>query len=191
VIFVVDDDADVRRSLASVLEANGFEVQTFESGDDLLSLDRIEGEGLLLDMQMPGSSGLDVLRELRSRNQLIPTIVLTGHGTITLAVEAMRIGARDFLEKPCASGDLLAVIGRSFTGDRIAADPDLASTIAALSPRRRQVLQGLMKGLQNKVIAYELGLSVRTVEHYRADLMNQLGVRSLPDLVRIGVAAGL
>lgn len=190
-IFVVDDDPAVRRSLESVLEAHDFHVQAFESGDQLLSLGRVDGECLVLDMQMPGSSGLDVLRELRSRNQLPPTIVLTANGTIAVAVEAMRIGARDFLEKPCPTSDLVAAIKRVVSGDGKAPDPDSDIKVRALSPRRREVLQGLMRGQQNKVIAHELGLSVRTVEHYRADLMNQLGVRTLPELVRIGVAAGL
>ncbi len=190
-ILVVDDDPAVRRSLESVLEAHDFDVQTFESGDHLLSLGRIDGECLLLDMQMPGRSGLEVLRELRSRNQFPPTIVLTANGTIAVAVEAMRLGARDFLEKPCAASDLLAALKRAVAGNGMATDPDSDAKVGTLSPRRREVLRGLMKGQQNKVIAHELGLSVRTVEHYRADLMNQLGVRTLPELVRIGVAAGL
>jgi two-component system, LuxR family, response regulator FixJ len=187
---VIEDDDGVRESLALMLVASGYEVEAYATGDQFLSSCSRELSCLLMDVQMPGRSGLQVLEELKSANALPPTIMLTGQGSIAIAVEAMKLGAIDFLEKPYEPRHLLDAVERALnTGaDHPTAD---AAVIEQLSPRQRDVLKQLMQGRANKVIAHELGLSARTVEHYRAALMERAGVRTLPELVRIGIAAGL
>jgi two-component system response regulator FixJ len=146
-------------------------------------------------MRMPGLDGLAVMRALLQRGVSSPILVLTGHGDIPMAVEAMRLGAVDFLEKPYPAQDLLQTIGRVLragpgTKGGIA-DPEAVAKIARLSQRQQQVLKGILKGQPNKIIAYELGLSIRTVEAYRAQLMEKLGVRGTAEAVRMALAAGL
>ena len=184
----VDDDHGRRGSLVSLMEVHGYRVESYASGaefagrspSDVLSC-------LLVDLQMPQQSGLELIRELRTNDALPPTIVLTGHATIEAAVQAMKLGARDFLEKPCDPDELIAAVNRA-SGAMRWAQPAILKDL----PRRQvDVLKGLMKGQPNKVIAFELGLSTRTIEHYRAALMARAGVKSLPELVRLAIAAGL
>lgn len=195
-IAVVDDDEAVRLSTAELLGRAGFHVALFRSGDDFLeNADLAEISCILLDLQMPGRDGLAVLRALAARGDAPPALVLTAHGGVPAAVEAIKLGAEDFMEKPYDVDALLAKIeqairrpveGRSGP----AANARAAALIAGLSGRQRQVLQGIVRGQQNKVIAHELALSIRTVEAYRAQLLERLGARGTADAVRVAIAAG-
>lgn len=198
-IYVVDDDDPVRASLQGLLALQpNLIVRGFRSGDLFLEqVEELEPGVLLLDFHMPGASGMDVLKTLlpAQGNKLIP-IIVTGQGNVTIAVEAMQCGAMDFLEKPYEPERLLGVVARAF--DRLeansAASADVANAqakIAKLSPRETEVLKGLIDGRPNKIIAHELDLSPRTVEIYRANVMDKLDVRSLSEALRIAFAAGL
>jgi two-component system response regulator FixJ len=195
-IAIVDDDEAVRLSTAHLLERLGFEVKLFKSGDAFLEESSFDGIScILLDLQMPGRDGLAVLRALNERGDSPPALVLTAHGGIAAAVEAIKLGAHDFMEKPYDADALLAKIEeamqqRSGAKSAGSVNAEAAALIAALSGRQRQVLQGIVRGLQNKIIAYELNLSVRTVEAYRAQLMERLGTRGTADAVRVAIAAG-
>ncbi|HYI41319.1 MAG TPA: response regulator [Allosphingosinicella sp.] len=195
-VTIVDDDHAIEASTTSLLERAGYRVVIFGSGDAFLAGERPGDSGcVLLDMRMPGMDGLGVLRALRSRESMPPVLVLSGHGDIHEAVEAMKLGAVDFLEKPFPPESLLAAIGRAMDSGpkkKVAAiDRDAAARIASLSQRQLQVLQGILKGTPNKIIAYELGLSVRTVEAYRADLLIKLSVRGTVEAMRLAMAAGI
>jgi len=198
-IYLVDDDDAVRASLHSLLSLqSNLVVRSFRSGDAFLAdAGMLDAGVLLLDFHMPGSNGIDVLYALRDANPTkFAAVILTGEGNVALAVEAMKAGALDFLEKPYEAEMLLQVIEGAFS--RLAQDSASAAhaesaraKIDGLSPRERDVLMGLIEGRANKVIAYELDISPRTVEIYRANLMTKLGVRSLPEALRIAFAAGL
>jgi two-component system response regulator FixJ len=198
-IYLVDDDDAVRASLHSLLSLRSdFVIRNFRSGDLFLAqADELDPGALLLDYHMPGTNGLDVLRQVKiDHPDKFTTIILTGEGNIDLAVQAMKAGAFDFLEKPYNAEALLTLVDNAF--DRIehaagaTAQVDQAKArIAALSPRERDVLMGLIEGRSNKVIAYDLTISPRTVEIYRANLMTKLGVRSLSEALRVAFAAGL
>lgn len=195
-VHVVDDDADVRASLSFLLGGAGFEVQSYESGEAFVAaLPQLASGCLLLDMRMPGMDGFGVLEAIADQKAEIPAVVLTGHGDIPQAVRAMQAGAVDFLEKPYERAALLKAVERACTQHKPQAreehDEDAARQIAALSVRERQVLQGLVAGLPNKSIAYDLKISPRTVEIHRAHMMEKLGVRALADALRIAFAAGL
>ena len=195
-VAIVDDDDGVRRSLASLLARAGFEVSPFESGDRFLSAPESGHVScVVLDLQMPGRDGLAVLRALADRKTSPPVLVMTAHGGIAAAVKAMKLGAVDFLEKPYPAESFLEAIGRALaSGPRrreAAIDRDAAARIAALPQRQAQVLRGILKGQPNKIIAYELGLSIRTVEAYRAQLLDRLGVRGTAAAVRLAIAAGM
>jgi two-component system response regulator FixJ len=196
-IAIVDDDEAVRLSTSALLDRAGHEVALFESGDDFLHRVAMEEIScILLDMQMPGRDGVAVLRELRDRGQAPPVVVITGHGDIGVAVEAMKLGAFDFMEKPYAPEELLGAIetaqqSRLKTRDAHAVSQEAVALVETLSQRQRQVLQGILRGNQNKIIAFELGLSIRTIEAYRAQLLEKLGVRGTAEAVRLALAAGL
>jgi two-component system response regulator FixJ len=196
-IAVVDDDEVIRLSAASLLIDAGFEISLFESGDSFLASHASKScSCILLDVQMPGSDGLAVLRELRKRGDPPPVLVITAHGHIQVAVTAMKLGADDFLEKPFAAGDLRVAIDRvvargSARDDARNVRNEAAALVATLTPRQLQVLHGIVRGLQNKMIAYELGLSVRTVEVFRCQLLGRLGVSGTAEAVRLAIAAGL
>jgi two-component system response regulator FixJ len=196
-IAVVDDDEAVRLSTGSLLERRGFEVRLFESGDAFLELGSYQGIScILLDLQMPGQDGLAILRALAERDDAPPVLVLTAHGGIPAAVQAIKLGADDFMEKPYEADALLTRVEEAVrrppgTNGAARANPEAVALVAALSGRQRQVLQGIVRGLQNKIIAYELDLSIRTVEAYRAQLLERLGVRGTADAVRMAIAAGL
>lgn len=196
-VHVIDDDEASRQSLAFLLQTADIAVQTYASAAAFL--DRIAGIGascIITDVRMPGMSGIDLLRRLKELKIDAPVIVITGHGDIALAVEAMKIGAADFLEKPFDDEVLLASVRTALQqrGDdekRNAERAAIESRLAALSNRERDVLSGLIAGRANKQIAYDLGISPRTVEIYRANLMNKMQAGSLSDLVRMALVAGI
>jgi two-component system, LuxR family, response regulator FixJ len=196
VVTIVNDDYAIDGSTTSLLERAGHKVVTFGSIDAFLLGHRPGDPGcVLLDIQTPGVDGLRVLRALASRDSMPPVLVLSNHGDIYQAVEAMKLGAVDVLEKPCPPEALLAAIAHAGAiGPRrkaSAIDHEAAAKIASLSQRQRQVLQGVLKGKLNKIIAYEIGISVRTVEAYRAQLLTKLSVRGTAEAVRLGLAAGM
>jgi len=196
-VHVIDDDEAVRDSLKFLLRTAGMEVRTYESATAFLdALPGINAGCIITDVRMPDISGVDLLRRLKELKVGVPVIVITGHGDVQLAVEAMKIGAVDFIEKPFDDDLLLAAI-RSALG-RWAKDSQqesgrakLLEKIAALSSREREVLDGLVAGKPNKVIAFDLGISPRTVEIYRANVMTKTGAGSLSELVRMALVAGL
>ncbi len=197
IVHVIDDDEAVRDSLAFLLSTASIDVRTHESAKDFLTVFNAAESGCILtDMRMPEMDGLELLRKLRDAGNPVPVIVVTGHGDISLAVEAMKVGAADFLEKPFDQDVVLSSV-RSALARRAQKDSQAAEQIAcaerfaALSPREKQVLEGLVSGQPNKSIAYDLGISVRTVEVYRANVMSKMEADSLPDLVRMVLTANL
>jgi two-component system response regulator FixJ len=196
-IYLIDDDEAVRRSASFLLRTSGFTVTAFASGTDFLKDARTGEPGcVLLDVRMPDMDGLAVQRRLAERGTEHPVIIMTGHGDVSIAVEAMKAGAVDFIEKPFEKAQLLAALdvafARLFDRDAAQASQEAAKVrIAVLTPRERDVLCGLVRGHPNKTIAYDLGISPRTVEVHRANLMTKLRVHSLSDALRIAFAAGL
>ena len=194
-VHLVDDDEAIRRSAGFMLKTSGFRVQTYESGDQLLkAAGSLDPGCVLLDIRMPGMEGLEVQQELKERGVGLPVVIMTGHGDVTLAVQAMKAGAIDFIEKPFEKAVLLGAIDQAFNRlDRSTDTRERANEaevrLNALTPREREVLDGLAQGLPNKTIAYDLGISPRTVEIHRANLMSKLGVRSLSEALRIAFAA--
>jgi two-component system response regulator FixJ len=194
-VHLVDDDDAIRRSVGFMLKTSGFHVRTYESGVELLkSVPDLETGCILLDIRMPGMDGLEVQAALRDKGIALPVIIMTGHGDVTLAVQAMKAGAVDFIEKPFEKAVLLSAIEHGIERlKRSAADVDRADEAAVrlqvLTPREREVLDGLARGLPNKTIAYDLGISPRTVEIHRANVMGKLGVKSLSEALRIAFAA--
>jgi two-component system, LuxR family, response regulator FixJ len=196
-VYVVDDDEAVRLSLAALLEAKSYTVRGFALARDFLAAAPTLRAGCLVaDIRMPGMDGLELQQQLTERAFNFPLIVITGHGDVPLAVRAMKAGAIDFIEKPVAAETILASIeaglarlATTAADDSIAAGA--AARLAALSPREREVLQGLLAGLPNKSIAYDLAISPRTVEIHRARVMDKMGARSLSELIRLSLAAGL
>lgn len=197
VIAIVDDDEAVRLSTEQLLRRAGYGIRTFGSGDEFLA-----GRGaddaacILLDMRMPGSDGLAVLKALAEQDGAPPVIVITGHGDIALAVTAMKLGAQGFMEKPYAPADLMSAIEAALANlstrqDMRALRRAAAARVAALSVRQVQVLRGILDGQPNKIIAYSLSLSIRTIESYRAQMLAKLGVRGTAEAVQIALAAGL
>lgn len=195
IVHLVDDEEAIRRSVGFMLRTAGFDVVTYPSGVAFLAAAAIAPLGcVLLDIRMPEIDGLAVQRILAERGLALPIVVLTGHGDITLSVRAIKAGAIDFLEKPFEKAALLRAIEEAFVQlDRACADNlDAASAtlrLAALTPRERDVLIGLVRGQPNKITAYDLGISTRTVEVHRANLMHKLEVGSLSDVLRIAFAA--
>ncbi len=193
-VHVIDDDDGLREALAFLLDVNGIEARFYVSADAFLDANRTDG-CVLTDVRMPGMTGLELARELARRGSRAPIIVMTGHGDVPLAVEAMKAGVVDFIEKPFDDGHLIAAL-RSALAGRADEVPGSARTAAEdrlshLSPRERDVLSGVVEGKLNKQIAFELGISPRTVEIYRANLMVKTGARDITQLMRIALAAGL
>lgn len=196
-VHIVDDEEAIRRSASFMLKTSGYAVETWSTGTAFLREVRHAAEGcILLDVRMPEMDGLEVQQALLDRGVTMPVIVLTGHADVSIAVRAMKAGAVDFLEKPFEKAVLIAAIETAF-GRMAAADGAVARAaeaeviLAVLTPREREVLDGLAQGLPNKTIAYDLGISPRTVEVHRANLMAKLDVRSLSDALRLAFAAGL
>jgi two-component system response regulator FixJ len=196
-VHLVDDEESVRRSVAFLLKTSGYAVQAWASGSDFVKDMRHVDKGcVLLDVRMPDMDGLEVQAAMAARGIKMPVIVLTGHGDVSVAVKAMKAGAIDFVEKPFDRAQLLDAIGVAFdqldnAERRRDHAADAMTQIAALTPREQDVLKGLAQGFPNKTIAYDLGISPRTVEVHRANLMMKLGVASFPDALRIAFAAGL
>lgn len=194
-VHLVDDDEAIRRSVGFMLKTSGYHVRTYESGVEFLKgAPNLEPGCVLLDIRMPGMDGLEVQRALKDKGVSLPVVIMTGHGDVSLAVQAMKAGAVDFIEKPFEKAVLLSAIEHGVERLRkSAANQDRADEAAvrlqALTPREREVLDGLAKGLPNKTIAYDLGISPRTVEIHRANVMSKLAVRSLSEALRIAFAA--
>jgi two-component system response regulator FixJ len=194
VVYVVDDDAAVRRSLERMLDAAGFKAKSYGSAAIFLeAAPRLPGGCVLLDIRMPGMDGLELQTRLQDAGIALPVIVMTGQGDVQTAVRAMKAGAVDFIEKPYRDDVLLGAIEMALLKD-IGIDQEQAKAarrVARLSRREREVLDALMAGRPNKIIAYDLGISVRTVEVHRARMMDRLGVRQLAEAIRIAVLARL
>jgi two-component system response regulator FixJ len=197
IVHVIDDDEASRQSLAFLLESAKIGVRTYASATMFLDLmSSMSASCVVTDVRMPGMSGIDLLRRLKELGIEVPVIVITGHGDVPLAVEAMKIGAADFLEKPFDDEVLLASVRsalRQRDGEkkRHRERSEIDTRLAALSNRERDVLKGLVAGRANKQIAYDLGISPRTVEIYRANLMNKMHAASLSELVRMALIAGM
>jgi two-component system response regulator FixJ len=195
VIHVIDDDDAARASLAFLLESSGYTVTEYPSADAFLKqLDTVAAGCVVTDLRMPGTSGLDLVRRLRETGRPFAVIVVTGHGDVPLAVEAMKDGALDFLEKPYSDETMLTAVrmavdrqGRDAAGK---AEAEVFRVrLARLSARERDVLTGLIAGKVNKQIAFDLSISPRTVEIYRANVMMKMEAGSLPELVRMALVA--
>jgi len=197
VIHVVDDDAAMRDSLAFLLDVNGFQSKTHDSANAFLAAAASDEPCCVVsDIRMPGMNGIELARELKRKGTACSVILITGHGDVALAVEAMKAGAVDFIEKPFDDAVLIGAIRAALDAQSSgqadsAARKEAEARLADLSPRERDVLQGLVAGKINKVIAHELSISPRTVEVYRANLMAKTGARSMSELMRIALAAGL
>jgi two-component system response regulator FixJ len=191
VVHIVDDEEAVRSSLAFLLTSSGFAARTHASATAFLEVAKSIHNGCLItDLRMPDIDGVELLRRLKQADALLPAIVITGHGDVQMAVEAMKNGALDFIEKPFSDEVLLESIRRvvELAAKRIHSDAAIEATrqrLASLSEREAQVLKGVVAGQPNKTIAFELGISPRTVEVYRSGLMAKMQARSLPDLVRM------
>jgi two-component system response regulator FixJ len=194
VIHVVDDDAGVRRSLGRLLAASGFAVRVYESGTALLAVSASLSDGcVLIDVRMPGMDGLELQSHLKGAHIDLPIIMMTGHGDISTAVRAMKEGAMDFIEKPFDDDLLLGTIETALAGrDKVRRRNEIieaTARVATLSRREREVLDAVLVGRRNKAIAFDLGLSMRTVEVHRARMMERLGVRRVAEAVRLAVLA--
>jgi two-component system response regulator FixJ len=197
VVHVIDDDDAIRESLAFLLESAELDVRTYESANAFLEALPHDVHGCVVtDIRMPGVSGIELLRHLRTMGVALPVIVITGHADVALAVEAMKSGAIDFIEKPFDDDSFLSTIRSALRrhekdSRREAERSEIHSRLAALSGRERQVLEGLVAGYPNKTIAFDLGISARTVEIYRANVMTKMQATSLSDLVRMALVAGV
>jgi two-component system, LuxR family, response regulator FixJ len=196
-VYIVDDDDAVRDSLSVLLEACGHRVRGFAMAREFLDAAPSLPLGcLIVDIRMPEMDGLELQRHLNEQSLSFPMIVITGHGDVPIAVRAMKAGALDFIEKPFSTPTILASVERALSRIEAEDDRDPAALAAQakldlLSPREREVLEGLLAGLPNKTIAYDLAISPRTVEIHRARVMDKMGARSLSELIRLALAAGL
>lgn len=196
-VHVIDDDEAVRDSLKFLLESAKFQTRTYESAVEFLSmLPEIKNGCIVTDIRMPGLTGIELLKELNAQGKKLPVIVITGHGDVPLAVEAMKSGAIDFLEKPCSDEAMLSAVQSALSSAANLASREQDRTsirqkLETLSNRERQVLEGLVRGAANKTIAFDLGISARTVEVYRANVMTKMGAHSLSELVRLALHAGI
>ncbi len=196
IVHLVDDDEAVRRSAGFMLKTSGYSVKGYASGVELLREREIAPGCILLDVRMPEMDGLQVQKALQERGVAHPVIVMTGHGDVNVAVQAMKAGAVDFIEKPFEKAVLVSAIEEGFSrleqaGRRGRRADEAKVRLQTLTPRERDVLEGLVRGHPNKTIAYDLDISPRTVEIHRANLMSKLGVASLSEALRIAFAAGL
>ena len=196
-VFIVDDDEAVRESLQALVETEGYAVRSFDSARGFLDGFASPDIGcLVVDVRMPDMGGLELQAELVARGTGLPVIVVTGHGDVPLAVQAMKAGAVDFIEKPYNDQQLLDTIARALDMARNRQSQssfaqEARERVASLTPREAQVLEHLVAGRANKVIAYELGISPRTIEIHRAHVMEKMQARSLSDLVRMALEAGV
>jgi two-component system response regulator FixJ len=195
-VYVIDDDEAMRHSLEFLLSSTDFEVALFESAQAFLDkLGSLDFGCVVSDIRMPGIDGMELLRRLKVGNSGFPVIIMTGHGDVPLAVEAMKLGAVDFLEKPFEDDLLIGMIASGLKraepeAKNEAITREIAERVATLSPRERQVMDGLVAGLSNKAIAREYDISPRTIEVYRANVMTKMQAGSLSELVRLAMRAG-
>jgi FixJ family two-component response regulator len=197
-VFLVDDDSSVRRALTRLIKSAGYQVQSFGSAREFLE-NSVTSDGsacLVLDVRMPGLSGLDLQGELQKKNAILPIIFITGHGDIPMSVKAMKAGAVDFLPKPVKDVDLLRAIEQALTraGRELAQSAELAAIqrrLEDLTPREREVMGLVVTGMLNKQIAYELGTVEKTIKVHRARVMDKMAVNSLAELVRVAERAGI
>jgi two-component system, LuxR family, response regulator FixJ len=191
VVHIVDDDEAVRQSLAFMLSSAGLAVRLYESANTFLDgLDAAQCGCLITDVRMPDLTGIELLHCLKERAPCLPAIIITGHGDVPLAVEAMKAGAIDFIEKPFDEQAILNAVKTALERTEEGPDGDVGAVTArlnSLSERERQVLEGLVAGQPNKVIASALGISPRTVEVYRANLMAKMQAKSLSELIRMAI----
>jgi two-component system response regulator FixJ len=196
-VYVIDDDDAMRDSLDFLLGAADFQVTLFESAQKFIdALPALDFGCVVSDVRMPGIDGIELLKHLKAGANLFPVVIMTGHGDVPLAVEAMKLGAMDFLEKPFEDDRLIGMIEAALKQAALgvkseAVTLDIQSRIASLSPRERQVMDGLVAGLSNKLIAREYDISPRTIEVYRANVMTKMQAASLSELVRLAMRGGV
>jgi two-component system response regulator FixJ len=196
-VYVIDDDAAMRDSLDFLLDAAGFDVTLFETALNFLdALPGLDFGCVVSDVRMPGVDGIELLKRMKQTGSRFPIVIMTGHGDVPLAVEAMKLGAVDFLEKPFDDDRLIGMIETAIrlaepNAKGEAVTLDIAARIATLSPRERQVMEGLIAGLSNKLIARDYDISPRTIEVYRANVMTKMQANSLSELVRLAMRAGM
>ena len=196
-VYVIDDDEAMRDSLNFLLDSAGFDVTLFETAVSFLeALPGLDFGCVVSDVRMPGLDGIELLKRMKTGHSTFPILIMTGHGDVPLAVEAMKLGAVDFLEKPFEDDRLIGMIETAIRQAEPAAKSealtlDIAARIATLSPRERQVMEGLIAGLSNKLIARDYDISPRTIEVYRANVMTKMQANSLSELVRLAMRGGL
>jgi two-component system response regulator FixJ len=196
-VYVIDDDPAMRDSLDFLLGSAGFNVRVFDSAQAFLNeLANLDAGCVVTDVRMPGIDGMELLRQLNSGSRKLPVIVMTGHGDVPLAVEAMKLGALDFLEKPFEDDRLIGMIETALSENESGSkkdvlQADMAARVASLTQRERQVMRGLVHGHSNKTIAREYDISPRTVEVYRANVMTKMQASNLSELVRFAIRAGI
>ena len=196
-VYVIDDDAAMRDSLNFLLDSSGFGVTLFNDAQSFLdALPGLAFGCIVSDVRMPGLDGIELLKRMKAQQSPFPILIMTGHGDVPLAVEAMKLGAVDFLEKPFEDDRLMAMVDVAIRQAEPAAKngaiaQDIAARVASLSPRERQVMEGLIAGLSNKLIAREYDISPRTIEVYRANVMTKMQANSLSELVRLAMRAGM
>ena len=196
-VYVIDDDEAMRDSLDFLLGSADFHVTLFESAHHFLDAVSDLGLGCVVsDVRMPGIDGIELLKRLKASHHTLPVVIMTGHGDVPLAVEAMKLGAVDFLEKPFEDDRLIGMIDAALRQGESSARSeavalDISTRIASLSPRERQVMDGLIAGLSNKLIARDYDISPRTIEVYRANVMTKMHAGSLSELVRLAMRAGV
>ena len=193
-VLIVDDDGAVRDSMRALMESAGYSVKDYASANDFLKEPVLPDSCLITDIRMPEMDGLELQQEIAKRGLDLPLVVMTGHGDVPLAVRAMKAGALDFVEKPFDDEMMLASVKRALEigrheRSRVAETKAAQDLVALLTPRERNVLEKLVAGRSNKVAAYELGISPRTIEIHRANIMDKMHARSLSDVVRIAIAA--
>jgi len=196
-VYVIDDDEAMRDSLDFLLGAADFHVTLFESAHKFLdAISTVDFGCVVSDVRMPGIDGIELLKRLKASRNVFPVVIMTGHGDVPLAVEAMKLGAVDFLEKPFEDERIIGMIDVALrqaesNAQGEAMTHDIAARIASLSPRERQVMDGLIAGLSNKLIARDYDISPRTIEVYRANVMTKMQAGSLSELVRLAIRAGV
>ena len=196
-VYVIDDDAAMRDSLNFLLDSAGFGVTLFDDAQSFLdALPGLAFGCVVSDVRMPGLDGIELLKRMKAQNSPFPILIMTGHGDVPLAVEAMKLGAVDFLEKPFEDDRLITMIEAAIrqaepVAKSEAISQEIAARVASLSPRERQVMEGLIAGLSNKLIAREYDISPRTIEVYRANVMTKMQANSLSELVRMAMRAGM
>ncbi|MBR0944340.1 two-component system response regulator FixJ [Bradyrhizobium japonicum] len=196
-VYVIDDDEAMRDSLNFLLDSSGFGVTLFDDAQAFLDvLPGLAFGCVVSDVRMPGIDGIELLKRMKAQQSPFPILIMTGHGDVPLAVEAMKLGAVDFLEKPFEDDRLTTMIETAIRQAEPAAkneaiSQDIAARVASLSPRERQVVEGLIAGLSNKLIAREYDISPRTIEVYRANVMTKMQANSLSELVRLAMRAGM